>query len=635
MADLVTRCPACRTAFRVVQDQLRLRDGRVRCGVCNHVFDARAEEVAFDPRDVSAGIERQRVPAPGEAPAAPWRPVPPPAGNAPAAPSRPTFQGADVWQSDFGRPTGERPEPRSAVEAQPRVPPGRADGAPLAAPGQGLPPFVARRPEATRSSLESRGAPVAPRTSPGFVARAPRVQPQPQPPGRGELAPGSGSVAGRGESGTRRSDPRTEPDASGWRDEPAMRRDAPVMARRDEPLVRQGARAGASDARGEPVLGRRETPVTAQRAEPVLGGARRAPASDGRDEPVLGRREAPVMAQRDEPVLSGTTRSRGSGRRDEPVLGRRETPVVAQRDEPVVGGFVRETPSSASRAEPVIAAATASRAAAAVRDEPVVARTSPSPTAASRRHEPPLGRDVDDDDVDAHDESHGHDAAQVPMPPRREPAPASTRFTADADDTAADEDGEDDTPRDPAFAAGPGDGWHTPMVAARRRRDSGLGRRLLLGGCVLALVALVFQAAWWWRTPLATYAPGTRPALETMCRLFGCTVDYVRAPRQLSIESSSVQPDTSQPGGDLVQRLTLTAVLRNRAAHDQPWPSLELSLTDFSDTVIMRRVVPPEGYLGQAGVNGAFAAGSEQRIALGISARGAPITGYRLALFFP
>ena len=36
----LTRCPACGTTFRVVDDQLRLADGWVRCGACQHVYDA-------------------------------------------------------------------------------------------------------------------------------------------------------------------------------------------------------------------------------------------------------------------------------------------------------------------------------------------------------------------------------------------------------------------------------------------------------------------------------------------------------------------------------------------------------------------------------------------------------------------
>ena len=44
--SLATRCTACGTVFRVVQDQLRVSEGWVRCGRCNGVFDA--TEVLFD-----------------------------------------------------------------------------------------------------------------------------------------------------------------------------------------------------------------------------------------------------------------------------------------------------------------------------------------------------------------------------------------------------------------------------------------------------------------------------------------------------------------------------------------------------------------------------------------------------------
>ena len=38
--SLATRCSACGTAFRVVQDQLKVSEGWVRCGRCNEVFNA-------------------------------------------------------------------------------------------------------------------------------------------------------------------------------------------------------------------------------------------------------------------------------------------------------------------------------------------------------------------------------------------------------------------------------------------------------------------------------------------------------------------------------------------------------------------------------------------------------------------
>jgi len=36
----ITRCPQCQTRFKVVDDQLRISDGWVRCGKCKSVFDA-------------------------------------------------------------------------------------------------------------------------------------------------------------------------------------------------------------------------------------------------------------------------------------------------------------------------------------------------------------------------------------------------------------------------------------------------------------------------------------------------------------------------------------------------------------------------------------------------------------------
>jgi predicted Zn finger-like uncharacterized protein len=37
---MLTRCPACTTTFRVTPEQVKVRHGKVRCGRCQHVFDA-------------------------------------------------------------------------------------------------------------------------------------------------------------------------------------------------------------------------------------------------------------------------------------------------------------------------------------------------------------------------------------------------------------------------------------------------------------------------------------------------------------------------------------------------------------------------------------------------------------------
>ena len=45
---LITRCPACDTAFRASETQLSTREGQVRCGRCETVFDALAHALPDD-----------------------------------------------------------------------------------------------------------------------------------------------------------------------------------------------------------------------------------------------------------------------------------------------------------------------------------------------------------------------------------------------------------------------------------------------------------------------------------------------------------------------------------------------------------------------------------------------------------
>lgn len=69
--SFITRCPSCGTAFKVVADQLKIADGWVRCGRCQHVFDATLD------------LEPASVPLPTEAPrpATPDPPPPPPSSS--------------------------------------------------------------------------------------------------------------------------------------------------------------------------------------------------------------------------------------------------------------------------------------------------------------------------------------------------------------------------------------------------------------------------------------------------------------------------------------------------------------------------------------------------------------------------
>ncbi|MGH8668906.1 MAG: DUF3426 domain-containing protein [Burkholderiales bacterium] len=79
--SLVTRCPICGTAFRVVPGQLSARGGKVRCGKCSAVFDGVAalveegvEHLALEPSPQLGLFDPSRRPS--LAPAAEDAPLP-------------------------------------------------------------------------------------------------------------------------------------------------------------------------------------------------------------------------------------------------------------------------------------------------------------------------------------------------------------------------------------------------------------------------------------------------------------------------------------------------------------------------------------------------------------------------------
>lgn len=83
---LVTRCPSCQTTFRITAEALQKAGGRVRCGRCAAVFNARdaLREHPDTPAQTSAGSEKSPAPTPGGRPAT-RKPAAPPSAPAPVA----------------------------------------------------------------------------------------------------------------------------------------------------------------------------------------------------------------------------------------------------------------------------------------------------------------------------------------------------------------------------------------------------------------------------------------------------------------------------------------------------------------------------------------------------------------------
>lgn len=62
MADeKYTRCPGCKTVFRVTSQQLAMRAGQVRCGHCKTVFDGNAALISLAPRPREETVEEDEA----------------------------------------------------------------------------------------------------------------------------------------------------------------------------------------------------------------------------------------------------------------------------------------------------------------------------------------------------------------------------------------------------------------------------------------------------------------------------------------------------------------------------------------------------------------------------------------------
>lgn len=148
---------------------------------------------------------------------------------------------------------------------------------------------------------------------------------------------------------------------------------------------------------------------------------------------------------------------------------------------------------------------------------------------------------------------------------------------------------------------------------------------------VLALLILILQTSLAMRVDWASRYPETRPYLETLCALAGCRIDLPQKVELLEIETSNLQPDSSN-----AKLLSLTATLKNRAPFAQQFPALEITLTDLADKAIARKVMTPKDYLATGTHPAAgMSPNGDLAISVTIDADELAASGYRLYLFYP
>jgi hypothetical protein len=147
--------------------------------------------------------------------------------------------------------------------------------------------------------------------------------------------------------------------------------------------------------------------------------------------------------------------------------------------------------------------------------------------------------------------------------------------------------------------------------------------------CVVLSVTLLIQVALAARDWLAAWVPALEPTLSVMSSMAGLRVQAPRSLGALTLESFELQ------AGNTPGVLNMTALLRNRAAHIVRWPGMELTLTDGSGTVIVRKQLLPADYIGRSLPAAGMPAGLEQNLTVSLEGLELQPTGYNVKLFYP
>ena len=143
----------------------------------------------------------------------------------------------------------------------------------------------------------------------------------------------------------------------------------------------------------------------------------------------------------------------------------------------------------------------------------------------------------------------------------------------------------------------------------------------------LGLIAiLAVQFVYFNRHDLAQYAEW-RPALEDMCQYAGCDLPPQRDITKIILANRELRSHPEVPNALLV-----TATLVNNATFVQPYPLLQLSLSDFSGrTVAMRRFQPAE-YMGKiAGAGEGMLPGRPVEVSLELADPGKAAVGFEFS----
>lgn len=134
-----------------------------------------------------------------------------------------------------------------------------------------------------------------------------------------------------------------------------------------------------------------------------------------------------------------------------------------------------------------------------------------------------------------------------------------------------------------------------PLARKRRRVPT----TLWYLGVLLLLALAAAQVAYFYAPQLARDAR-LKPWLALYCEKLGCSTEPPRGALPIDLAETAVEPHPQYQNA-----LRLHAVLVNRAERAQPWPLMEVSLTDSEGQVLARRHFTAAQYLESPPAGGA------------------------------
>lgn len=143
----------------------------------------------------------------------------------------------------------------------------------------------------------------------------------------------------------------------------------------------------------------------------------------------------------------------------------------------------------------------------------------------------------------------------------------------------------DERPRGRERASGP------PQFAHRRRDSDRGGNGVWIVGSFVLLLVLAAEIAWAERD-LWINDSSLRPAIVEACARLGCQVPLRKDDELLQLASRDIRPHPSVPGA-----LIISATLQNAGAFAQPFPTVEITLSDLDEQRIAMRRFRPEEYI--------------------------------------